>query len=210
MKYLDIRLFDVANGPGVRTTLFVTGCIHACPGCFNLIAQDATVGHDFTEETIEYILETLEPSHMTGLTLLGGEPMDPRNQKDVHDLIMAVKEKFGDKRSVWMWTGYIYPGDFNPDNRGARAVTDYSKGILENLEVLVDGPFVQDLKSAKLQFRGSANQHIIDMPKSLETGRKVVIQADKDEDLVMEIYTGAAERRKHKKEEKEREQELNN
>lgn len=188
MKYLNIKQFDVANGPGMRTSLFVTGCRHKCPGCFNLIAQNFEIGEEFTDETIDFLIESIRPEYMDGLTLLGGEPMDPLNQPSIHKLIMRVREEFGDSKTIWSWTGYVYPRDFERDSNKARAYTEYTDDILNNLDVLVDGPFIQSLKSAKLQFRGSANQEIIDMRKSRETGTKVVIQMDDDPNLVKEIY----------------------
>ena len=192
MKYLNINMFDVGNGPGVRISLFVTGCIHACPGCFNLIAQNAEVGEEFTEETIDELIEALRPAHVTGLTLLGGEPMDPRNQPSIHKLIMRFREEFGNTKNIWSWTGYVYPKDFDESlGKRARAFTPVTKEILENLDVLVDGPFIQSLKSAKLQFRGSANQQIIDMRKSLITGTKVISESQNDKEVVEQIYADA-------------------
>lgn len=194
MRYLNINRYDVANGKGLRTTLFVTGCRHACPGCFNLVAQDFEVGEEFTDETIEYLLDTMRPDEIDGLTLLGGEPMDPLNQPDIHRLIMRFREEFGDSKDIWMWTGYVYPRDFDPEGRRPRAYTEHTDGILDNIDVLVDGPFVQGLKSLRLVFRGSANQEIIDMRASRETGEKVLLDVGEDPNLVKEIYDAARDK----------------
>lgn len=165
MKYLNINLFDIANGPGMRTSLFVTGCTHACPGCFNKLAQDRTVGKEFTYETIEYILESLRPSYMQGLTLLGGEPLDPENQLSIKRLIMAVKREYGNTKDIWAWTGYVYPNDF-VESKKARANTEHINYILDNIDVLIDGPFIKTKKDVKLKLRGSTNQRVIDLKKS--------------------------------------------
>lgn len=195
MKYLNIKEFDVANGLGVRTSLFVTGCRHACPGCFNLIAQNPDVGEEFTDEVIEYIIDTLRPSFMTGLTLLGGEPMDPNNQPSIRKLIERFREEFGWKKDIWSWTGYVYPRDFNPMDKRNRAFTEHTDVIMDNLDILIDGPFIQQLASPKLMFRGSANQRIINMKETrqkhgMDEGNNVYLDVGEDPLLVGEIMMG--------------------
>lgn len=181
-------MLDVANGPGLRTSLFVTGCNHACPGCFNLLAQDRTIGHDFTDETIDYIIDSIRPPHVQGLTLLGGEPMDPLNQPHIRKLIEEFRKEFGETKNIWSWTGYVYPQDFDVKRKkAARAYTEHSDFLLDNIDVLIDGAFMQSLKSAKLKFRGSANQEVIDMRESRRLNEKVVIDMG-DTDVIKEVY----------------------
>ena len=163
MNYATIKNCDIANGPGVRVSLFVSGCTHRCPGCFNEVAWDFQYGKPFTQETIDTILNMLKPKHIRGLTLLGGEPFDPRNQGAVVDLLRQIKQKYPEK-SIWAFSGYLFEKDILSGRLGDTA--EY----LSYLDVLVDGPFVESKKNLSLRFRGSENQRLIDVPASLASG----------------------------------------
>ena len=170
MNYATIKSRDIANGPGVRVSLFVSGCTHRCPGCFNEEAWDFNFGQPFTQEVIDRILEDLSPSFVKGLTLLGGEPFDPRNQPSIVELLRQVKAKYPEK-SIWAFSGYLFDRDILPGKLGDPAIT---REYLSYLDVLVDGPFVQAKKNLTLRFRGSENQRLIDVPASLESGTVVL------------------------------------
>lgn len=167
MNYATIKNCDIANGPGVRVSLFVSGCTHRCPGCFNEVAWDFNYGQPFTEETIESILEMLRPSYIKGLTLLGGEPFEPQNQADVVKLLRRIKQELPEK-SIWAFSGYLFEKDMLSGRIG-----DLSE-YLSCLDVLVDGPFVQAKKNLSLRFRGSENQRIIDVKASLAAGETIL------------------------------------
>ena len=170
MNYATIKPRDIANGPGVRVSLFVSGCTHRCPGCFNQEAWDFGFGKPFTQEVIDRILELLSPDFVSGLTLLGGEPFDPRNQESIVELLRQVKAKYPNK-SIWAFSGYLFDKDILSGRLGDPAVT---REYLSCLDVLVDGPFIEAQKNLSLRFRGSANQRLIDVPKSLKTGSVVL------------------------------------
>lgn len=170
MNYANIKPRDIANGPGIRVSLFVSGCTHRCPGCFNAEAWDFTYGQPFDQAVIDRILADLAPDFISGLTLLGGEPFDPRNQSAVLDLIRQVKSRHPGK-SIWAFTGYLFDRDLLPGKVGDASVT---REYLEHLDVLVDGPFVEAEKNLTLRFRGSANQRLIDVPASLAKGAVVL------------------------------------
>ena len=170
MNYATIKPRDIANGPGVRVSLFVSGCTHRCPGCFNQEAWDFGFGQPFTQEVIDRILEDLSPSFVKGLTLLGGEPFDPRNQGAIVDLLRQVKAKYPDK-SIWAFSGYLFDRDILSGKLGDPAIT---REYLSYLDVLVDGPFVEAKKNLMLRFRGSENQRLIDVPASLKNGTVVL------------------------------------
>ena len=172
MNYATIKNCDIANGPGVRVSLFVSGCTHRCPGCFNEVAWDFDYGEPFTQETIDAILKMLEPAHIKGLTLLGGEPFEPRNQEPIVALLRQIKDKYPDK-SVWAFSGYLFDRDILSGRLGQWEIT---REYLSYLDVLVDGPFVLEKKDLNLRFRGSANQRIIDVPASLAAGEVVLWQ----------------------------------
>ena len=167
MNYADIKRVDVANGPGVRVSLFVSGCEHRCPGCFNPEAWDFGYGSPFGEEQRREILTLLDKSYIKGLSLLGGEPFHPSNQRAVLELVKRVREAYPQK-DVWCYTGYLFE-----ELRDGR-VGEHSRALLEGLDVLVDGPFVEAEKDLSLRFRGSANQRIIDVPASLREGQAVL------------------------------------
>ena len=169
MNYATIKNCDIANGPGVRVSLFVSGCTHRCPGCFNEVAWDFDYGQPFTRETADHILDLLRPDYIQGLTLLGGEPFEPRNQGAVVELLRQVKAAFPNK-SIWAFSGYLFEKDILSGRLGDTA--EY----LSYLDVLVDGPFVESKKNLSLRFRGSENQRLIDVPASLARGETVLWQ----------------------------------
>lgn len=173
MNYAEIKNCDIANGPGVRVTLFVSGCTHKCPGCFNEVAWDFDYGQPFTQETIDKILDMLKPNYIKGLTLLGGEPFEPQNQPAIVELLRQIKQKYPQK-SIWAFSGYLFDKDILPGKLGDPAIT---REYLSYLDVLVDGPFIQAKKDLTLRFRGSSNQRLIDVPASLQA-QKVVLWQD--------------------------------
>ena len=172
MNYATIKNCDIANGPGVRVSLFVSGCTHRCPGCFNEVAWDFDYGQPFTQETVDAILSMLAPNHIRGLTLLGGEPFEPQNQPAILDLLRQVKAKFPEK-SVWAYSGYLFDRDILAGRLGPREITEE---YVSYLDVLVDGPFVQSRKNLSLRFRGSDNQRLIDVQASLKEGKIILWQ----------------------------------
>ena len=172
MNYATIKPRDIANGPGVRVSLFVSGCTHRCPGCFNEEAWDFDYGQPFDQSTIDEILELLQPDYVQGLTLLGGEPFDPRNQPAIVELLRQIKAKYPQK-SIWAFSGYLFDRDILPGRLGESAIT---REYLSYLDVLVDGPFIQARKNLTLRFRGSDNQRLIDVPASLSRGEVVLWQ----------------------------------
>ena len=172
MNYATIKNCDIANGPGVRVSLFVSGCTHRCPGCFNEIAWDFNYGEPFTQQTIDRILGMLKPAHIKGLTLLGGEPFEPQNQSAIVELLRQVKNMYPEK-SIWAFSGYLFDKDILAGRLGPWEITEE---YLSYLDVLVDGPFVEAKKNLSLRFRGSENQRIINVPASLAGGEIVLWQ----------------------------------
>ncbi len=166
MNFATIKKYDVANGPGVRVSLFVSGCTHRCKGCFNAEAWDFDYGQPYTAKTEEEILSALNHSYIAGLSLLGGEPFDPRNQETVCGLLKKVRARFPQK-DVWCYTGYTLDKDLK---EGGAAYTPFTKDMLECIDVIVDGEFVEALKDIKLRFRGSSNQRIIDLKRTRGSG----------------------------------------
>lgn len=171
MNYGNIKDKDIANGEGIRVSLFVSGCTHHCKNCFNPETWDFNYGNPFTTEVEDKILKMLEPAYIKGITLLGGEPMEPNNQRALLPFVKRIKEKFGDTKTIWSFTGFVYDKDLIA---GGRAHTEATDELMQNLDVLVDGPFVEALKNLSLKFRGSSNQRIIDMPATLEKGEVVL------------------------------------
>ena len=167
MNYATIKTRDIANGPGVRVCLFVSGCTHHCKGCFNQEAWDFDYGQPFDQATIDEILEHLAPDYVQGLTLLGGEPFEPQNQAGVVELLRKIKQELPEK-SIWAFSGYLFDKDILSGRLG-----DCSE-YLSYLDVLVDGPFVEAKKNLSLRFRGSENQRLIDVPASLASGEIVL------------------------------------
>lgn len=162
MNYATIKNCDIANGLGVRVSLFVSGCRHHCKNCFNEVAWDFQYGQRFTEETEDYLLSLLEPEYINGLSILGGEPMEPENQGPLLAFIKKVKEQYPQK-DIWCYTGFTLEelvGD-------SRAHTERIKDLLSYIDVLVDGKFIDAKKDITLKFRGSSNQRLIDVKKVL-------------------------------------------
>ena len=155
MNYASIKSCDIANGPGVRVSLFVSGCTHHCKDCFNAEAWDFNYGEPFTDEVMEELLRLLAPDYVRGITYLGGEPFDPRNQEGLLLLSRKIREHLPEK-SIWAFTGYV---------------TDE---LLSALDVLVDGPFIAAQKNLSLRFRGSSNQRLIDMKKTRAAGEVIL------------------------------------
>ena len=170
MNYAAIKNCDIANGPGVRVSLFVSGCTHRCPGCFNQVAWDFDYGQPFTEQTVDQILEMMRPGYIRGLTLLGGEPFEPQNQPSIVELLRQIKAKYPQK-SIWAFSGYLFDKDILAKRLGPWDITEE---YLSYLDVLVDGPFVEAKKDLRLRFRGSSNQRIINIPASLQAGEVVL------------------------------------
>lgn len=169
MNYADIKKIDVANGEGVRVSVFVSGCNHHCKGCFNQCAWDFNYGKKFTEKEEQQIIDYMNHDYISGLSLLGGEPLEPRNQEGLLPLVKKVKEKFPNK-DIWCYTGF----DFEKDVVGKMAKNnETTRELLKYIDIIVDGKFEEDKKDLKLQFRGSSNQKIVDVKKSLQTGQIV-------------------------------------
>lgn len=171
MNYATIKNCDIANGPGVRVSLFVSGCTHHCPGCFNEVAWDFDYGEPFTKETEDSILAMLAPDYVQGITLLGGEPFEPQNQPALVAFLRRLKAQYPTK-SIWAFSGYLF------ENMLAGRVGDRELCLefLRYLDVLVDGPFVEAKKNLMLRFRGSENQRILDVPASLKENKAVLWQ----------------------------------
>ena len=165
MRYNKIRKMDISNGPGVRVAIFMQGCTFNCKNCFNPETHDFNGGQEFTDETIEKVLELCKPDHIAGLSILGGEPMHPKNIEGTGKLAKAFKERYPQK-TVWVWTGFLFDNLKQFD-------------ALKYIDVLVDGQFVEEKKDFRLKFRGSSNQRIIDVQKSLKEN-KIVTIADED------------------------------
>ena len=169
MNYATIKPVDIANGPGVRVSLFVSGCTHHCKGCFNAQAWDFQYGDPFTEEVQEQIFSYLDHDYMEGITLLGGEPMEPENQEGLLPIVRELKRRFPEK-SIWCFTGY----DFEKDILGSMMKTSQTtRELVPLFDVMVDGKFEEELRNLSLKFRGSENQRILDVKKSLAEGKAV-------------------------------------
>jgi anaerobic ribonucleoside-triphosphate reductase activating protein len=169
MNYATIKECDVANGPGVRVSLFVSGCNHHCKGCFNEVAWDFGYGNEFTQDVIDKILKDLDHEYIEGLSLLGGEPLEYRNQKGLLPLVKQVKEKFPNK-TIWCYTGF----DFEKDVIGKMYDNcEETRELMADIDVIVDGKFEIDKKNPSLQFRGSENQRLIDVKQSMAQNKIV-------------------------------------
>ena len=162
MHYANIKNLDISNGPGIRVSLFVSGCRRHCKGCFNEVAQSFEYGTRFGSETLVALLRLLSNPHIKGLSVLGGEPLEPENRDTVLDICKAVRVAFGAKKTIWMWTGYSWED-----------VKDLS--VMEYLDVLVDGPFVEEQKNLCLPYCGSENQRVIDVKMSLRGAELVTV-----------------------------------
>ena len=161
MNYADIKQYDVANGPGIRISLFVSGCTHHCKGCFNREAWDFNYGEKYTWETVHEIEKLLKNPNVSGLSILGGDPLEPENSLEVEALCAYLKHNCG--KPIWMWTGFLWED-----------VKDLP--IMNYIDTLVDGPFEEDKKDLTLKWRGSRNQRIIDVQKSLETDSTILLE----------------------------------
>lgn len=163
MRYNKIRKMDIADGPGVRVSIFLQGCTFNCKNCFNPETHDFNGGQEFTDETIEHIIELCNNKNIRGLSILGGEPMHPKNQEGTAKLAKAFKMAYPDK-DIWMWTGFIFDKDLK------------YKEAMKYVDVLVDGQFVDELHDPRLKWRGSSNQRVIDVQESLKQGKTVTIE----------------------------------
>lgn len=168
MRYGAIKKRDIANGIGVRVVLFVSGCTHHCKGCFQPETWSFDYGQDYTKATEDEILEALRPAFIDGLTLLGGEPFEPQNQAELIKLLRRIRKELPEK-TVWAFSGYTFE-ELTGESRARCAVTDE---MLSMIDVLVDGEFVEEKRNISLQFRGSENQRLIDVPKTLKSGQIV-------------------------------------
>lgn len=154
MNYAEIKYNCASNGPGVRTALYVSGCSLHCKGCFNKELWDFNAGQEYTDEVQKKILDSLKPDWISGLSILGGEPMEPKNQETISELVGAVRDMFSNKKTIWLWSGYV---------KHKIPKTAFTDKILDNIDILVDGPFVIEKADTKLKFRGSSNQKIINL-----------------------------------------------
>ena len=163
MRYHKIRKMDISNGPGVRVSIFMQGCSFHCKNCFNPETHDFMGGKEFTEDTIEHVLTLCEKETIQGLSILGGEPMHPKNIEGTTKLAKAFKEKFPNK-TIWTWSGFLFDQDLK------------DKEILKYIDVLVDGQYIDHLRNPKLKYCGSSNQRVIDVPRSLKENKVIEIE----------------------------------
>ena len=167
----EVMTADVANGEGMRVSVFVSGCRNHCKGCFQPQTWDFNYGREYTPEIEQFIIDELSKSYYDGITILGGDPMEPENQEPVLRLLRRIKKELSDK-NVWVYTGYVYDRDLVPG--GKRFVDGVTRELMESIDILIDGRFVEELKNLMLNFRGSGNQRIIKMKETLETGKVVL------------------------------------
>lgn len=172
MNYAQIKKNDISNGEGIRVSLFVSGCRNGCKNCFNREAWDFGYGKPFTDEAIEDIFKSLSPSYVSGLTLLGGEPMEPENQRGLLPFIREYKRRFPNK-TLWVFTGNLYE-ELTGDIPGSPKHLDITEELLSYVDILVDGRFIEEEKSLGIRFRGSRNQRIIDLNKTRDSGSVVI------------------------------------
>lgn len=172
MNYATIKWTDIANGEGVRISLFVSGCTHRCKNCFNEIAWDFSYGEPFDDAIAQKIWKELDSSFIAGISLLGGEPLEPQNQEALYPFVKEVRRRFPQK-TIWCYTGFVFDektGELCEKHKN----TPYTKELISMFDVLVDGPYVEELKNIRLKFRGSSNQRVIDVQKTLEKGECVL------------------------------------
>ncbi len=167
MRYNKIRKMDISNGPGVRVSIFMQGCSFHCKNCFNPETWDFKLGNEFTDETINKVLELADKDYIVGLSILGGEPMHPNNIKATTRLAKAFKEKYPNK-SIWVWSGFLFDRDLK------------DKEVLNYIDVLVDGQYQDELHDFRLKWRGSTNQRVIDVKKSLKKNKVILIDEEKE------------------------------
>ena len=162
MRYNTIRSLDIANGPGARISIFCQGCERCCVNCFNPETWDFDGGKEFTEQTMELLLELAKPDYISGISLLGGEPLHPRNRTEVLKLVKKFKEVYPNK-TVWLWTGY--------------QIEEVFEDLVDSeIDVIVDGRFVEELKDLRLKYRGSSNQRVINLKETIRTGDLILIE----------------------------------
>ena len=172
MNYAEIKYCDIANGEGVRVSLFVSGCTHRCKNCFNKIAWDFDYGNEFTESVENEILNACDAEHIAGVTLLGGEPFEPQNQPRLLEFLQKFKARYPEK-NVWCYSGYTY--EELTGKKESRCFTDITVEMLNLIDVLVDGEYVEELHTLMIRFRGSTNQRLIDLNKTRETGEIITL-----------------------------------
>ena len=178
MNYADIKTVDVQDGEGIRVSLYVSGCHFHCKGCFNEVAWNFEYGEQFTQETIDKVLKDLDHDYIEGLSLLGGEPLEYQNQKGLLPLVKQVKEKFPNK-TIWCYTGF----DFEKDVMGKMCNTwSETRQLISDIDVIVDGKFELEKKNPSLKFRGSENQRLIDVKKSIKENQ--IIWADIEDEIM--------------------------
>ena len=165
MYYAQIRKFDTANGTGIRSTLFVSGCTHKCKGCFNQDYKHFRYGHPWTKEIEDKSIEHIKNPNVHGVTILGGEPMDQVRDTDLKDLVCRIKEETG--QNIWIYSGYTFEEIM---------MHKKTKEILKYCDILVDGPFIEEQKDLRLRFKGSKNQRIIDVQKTLSEGKVTLLE----------------------------------
>ena len=174
MYYGALKKTDIANGPGVRVSLFVSGCTHHCKDCFNPETWNFDYGEEYTDQVTQEILEALAPDYIQGITVLGGEPFEPSNQRELLPLYRAIRESYP-KKTIWVYSGYTLDQDLWQESRARIDITDE---ILSLIDVLVDGEFVLEKKNISLKFRGSENQRIIKVKESLAAGKIILLPDD--------------------------------
>ena len=167
MRYNKIRKMDISNGPGIRVSIFMQGCTFKCKNCFNKETWDFKGGNEFTDETIKKVLDLADSEHIVGLSILGGEPLHPKNIEASTKLAKAFKEKYPNK-TIWAWTGFLFDRDLK------------DKEVMNYIDVLIDGKYEDDLHDFRLKWRGSSNQRVIDVKKSLKKGKIVLLDDNKD------------------------------
>lgn len=175
MRYAKIDPLSIANGPGCRVALFVTGCRNGCRNCFNAREQDFEYGEEFDDDAMARVLDLLARPHVSGITILGGEPLEPENQPGVLRLVRAVRERYGSSRTIWLFTGFTMEA---LRDESSRAHVPTLPGILDDVDVVVDGPFVQSLASPVLRFRGSSNQRIVNLAAMRERRTDEIVEWD--------------------------------
>lgn len=164
MNYGNIKYHDISNGIGIRTSLFVSGCRNNCPGCFNKDAQNFKYGNEFTEEVQDKIIESINDPYHCGISILGGEPMEPENASELIKFVKRFREVYGYTKTIWVYTGYIY--------ENLRDAGDSRSELISLIDVLVDGPFIESKKDISLKFRGSSNQRILDIKNNEDISKR--------------------------------------
>ena len=167
MNYADIKEVDIQDGEGVRVSLYVSGCHFHCKGCHNKEAWDFNYGKKYDEETEKYILDLLDRDYIAGLSILGGEPLEPSNQEVLAGLVKKVKERFPNK-TIWSWSGFLFDRDLK------------DKEVMKYIDVLVDGQYKDELHDFRLKYRGSSNQRVIDVKKSLNKNKVILLEEEKE------------------------------